>query len=99
MPARRTSSRTCPVTSYRPRPSVGTCMSCWSIFTGAHTLLRTPRDRRQSENAASALGARPIPVYEYDELISVLELVKHYQVHSRPPGLLAAMRSVLHRSY
>ena len=28
-----------------------------------------------------------------------MELRKHYQVHSRPPGLKAALRSVLHRSY
>jgi ABC-2 type transport system ATP-binding protein len=45
------------------------------------------------------LGARPIPVYDYAPVISVEKLVKHYRVHSRPPGLLAAMRSVFHRTY
>ncbi len=32
-------------------------------------------------------------------MIVVRDLVKHYQVHSRPPGVLAALRSVLHRKY
>lgn len=32
-------------------------------------------------------------------MISVADLRKHYQVHKRPPGLRAALRSVLHRSY
>jgi len=32
-------------------------------------------------------------------MISVADLHKHYQVHRRPPGLKAALRSVLHRSY
>ncbi len=32
-------------------------------------------------------------------MISVRDLRKHYQVHKRPPGLLAALRSVFHRTY
>lgn len=32
-------------------------------------------------------------------MISVRGLRKHYQVHKRPPGLKAALRSLLHRSY
>jgi ABC-2 type transport system ATP-binding protein len=32
-------------------------------------------------------------------MISVRDLRKHYQVHKRPPGLKAALRSVLHRTY
>ena len=32
-------------------------------------------------------------------MISVRDLHKHYRVHRRPPGLKAALRSVLHRSY
>src|SRR5262249_49714135 len=32
-------------------------------------------------------------------MISVIGLRKHYQVHKRPPGLKAALRSLLHRSY
>ncbi|HEY3176285.1 MAG TPA: ATP-binding cassette domain-containing protein [Candidatus Polarisedimenticolia bacterium] len=32
-------------------------------------------------------------------MISVLDLRKYYEVHRRPPGLKAALRSVLHRSY
>jgi ABC-2 type transport system ATP-binding protein len=32
-------------------------------------------------------------------MISVRHLAKHYLVHRRPPGLLAAMRSVVKRSY
>jgi ABC-2 type transport system ATP-binding protein len=32
-------------------------------------------------------------------MISVRDLRKHYQVHKRPPGLMAALRSVLHRTY
>ena len=32
-------------------------------------------------------------------MITVSDLSKHYQVHRRPPGLKAAFRSVLHRSY
>src|SRR5262245_49796449 len=32
-------------------------------------------------------------------MISVRDLRKHYKVHKRPPGLKAALRSVLHRSY
>ncbi|WP_257448569.1 ABC transporter ATP-binding protein [Archangium lipolyticum] len=32
-------------------------------------------------------------------MISVRDLRKHYQVHKRPPGLMAAFRSVLHRTY
>jgi ABC-2 type transport system ATP-binding protein len=32
-------------------------------------------------------------------VISVRHLVKHYQVHSRPPGILAAMRSMFRRNY
>lgn len=32
-------------------------------------------------------------------MISVSDLRKHYQVHKRPPGLKAALRSVFHRTY
>jgi ABC-2 type transport system ATP-binding protein len=32
-------------------------------------------------------------------MISVRDLVKHYRVHSRPAGLVAALRSLLHRRY
>src|SRR6516162_8737749 len=32
-------------------------------------------------------------------MISALELRKYYQVHKRPPGMLAALRSVFRRSY
>jgi len=32
-------------------------------------------------------------------MISVRDLHKHYRVHKRPPGLLAAARSLLHRRY
>jgi ABC-2 type transport system ATP-binding protein len=32
-------------------------------------------------------------------MITVRDLVKHYQVHSRPPGLGAALRSVFRRTY
>jgi len=32
-------------------------------------------------------------------MISVRDLRKHYQVHKRPPGLKAALRSVIHRTY
>ncbi len=32
-------------------------------------------------------------------MISVAHLSKHYAVHSRPPGVLAALRSVFHREY
>jgi len=32
-------------------------------------------------------------------MIAVRDLRKHYQVHKRPPGLLAAVRSVFHRTY
>jgi ABC-type multidrug transport system ATPase subunit len=32
-------------------------------------------------------------------MISVRDLRKHYQVHKRPPGLMAALRSVVHRTY
>jgi ABC-2 type transport system ATP-binding protein len=32
-------------------------------------------------------------------LISVRNLVKHYRVHSRPPGLRAALRSLVHRPH
>src|SRR5262245_26119446 len=32
-------------------------------------------------------------------MISIADLHKHYQVHKRPPGLRAALRSVFHRSY
>ncbi|MEI8255431.1 MAG: ATP-binding cassette domain-containing protein [Deltaproteobacteria bacterium] len=32
-------------------------------------------------------------------MISVRQLSKHYEVHSRPPGVLAALRSVFHREY
>ncbi len=32
-------------------------------------------------------------------VISVRHLVKHYKVHSRPPGLMAALRSTFHRTY
>ena len=32
-------------------------------------------------------------------MISVADLRKHYQVHKRPPGLKAALRSVFHRTY
>jgi ABC-2 type transport system ATP-binding protein len=32
-------------------------------------------------------------------MISVRDLRKHYQVHKRPPGLMAALRSVFHRTY
>jgi ABC-2 type transport system ATP-binding protein len=32
-------------------------------------------------------------------MISVRNLGKHYLVHRRPPGVLAAMRSLLHRTY
>ncbi|MBM7113833.1 ABC transporter ATP-binding protein [Archangium primigenium] len=32
-------------------------------------------------------------------MISVRDLRKHYQVHKRPPGLQAALRSVFHRTY
>jgi ABC-2 type transport system ATP-binding protein len=32
-------------------------------------------------------------------MISVQDLRKHYQVHKRPPGLKAALRSVFHRTY
>src|SRR4051794_30644186 len=32
-------------------------------------------------------------------MISVRDLHKHYQVHKRPPGLKAALRSLFHRSY
>jgi ABC-2 type transport system ATP-binding protein len=32
-------------------------------------------------------------------MISVRNLVKHYRVHSRPPGVVAALRSLLHRKY
>jgi ABC-2 type transport system ATP-binding protein len=32
-------------------------------------------------------------------MISVRDLRRHYQVHRRPPGLKAALRSLLHRSY
>ncbi|ATB42952.1 ABC transporter ATP-binding protein [Cystobacter fuscus] len=32
-------------------------------------------------------------------MISVRDLRKHYQVHKRPPGLKAALRSVFHRTY
>ncbi|NVJ01943.1 ATP-binding cassette domain-containing protein [Myxococcus sp. AM009] len=32
-------------------------------------------------------------------MISVRGLRKHYQVHQRPPGLKAALRSLVHRSY
>jgi ABC-2 type transport system ATP-binding protein len=32
-------------------------------------------------------------------MISVRDLRKHYQVHQRPPGLKAALRSVFHRAY
>jgi ABC-2 type transport system ATP-binding protein len=32
-------------------------------------------------------------------LISVRDLRKHYQVHKRPPGLMAAVRSLFHRQY
>ncbi len=32
-------------------------------------------------------------------MISVRDLVKHYRVHRRPPGLAAALRSVFHREY
>jgi ABC-2 type transport system ATP-binding protein len=31
--------------------------------------------------------------------IEVSGLVKHYKVHKRPPGMLAAMRSLFHRTY
>jgi ABC-2 type transport system ATP-binding protein len=32
-------------------------------------------------------------------MISVRDLRKHYQVHKRPPGLKAALRSLFHRTY
>jgi ABC-2 type transport system ATP-binding protein len=32
-------------------------------------------------------------------VISVKNVVKHYQVHSRPPGLMAALRSTFRRNY
>src|SRR5215212_1952101 len=32
-------------------------------------------------------------------MISVRDLRKHYRVHKRPPGLLAAVRSVFKRTY
>jgi len=32
-------------------------------------------------------------------MISVRDLTKHYRVHRRPPGVLAALRSVFHREY
>jgi len=32
-------------------------------------------------------------------MISVIGLRKHYRVHKRPPGLKAALRSLIHRSY
>ncbi|WP_309893552.1 ATP-binding cassette domain-containing protein [Archangium sp.] len=32
-------------------------------------------------------------------MISVRDLRKHYQVHKRPPGLMAAFRSLIHRTY
>ena len=32
-------------------------------------------------------------------MISVRHLAKHYRVHRRPPGLVAAMRSVVSRTY
>ncbi|ATB28310.1 ABC transporter ATP-binding protein [Melittangium boletus] len=32
-------------------------------------------------------------------MITVRDLRKHYQVHKRPPGLKAALRSVFHRTY
>ena len=32
-------------------------------------------------------------------MVSVDHLVKHYRVHKRPPGLLAALRSTFHRPY
>ncbi|HLM46640.1 MAG TPA: ATP-binding cassette domain-containing protein, partial [Myxococcaceae bacterium] len=32
-------------------------------------------------------------------MISVRDLRKHYQVHKRPPGLKAAFRSLIHRTY
>ncbi|HEX8819994.1 MAG TPA: ATP-binding cassette domain-containing protein [Archangium sp.] len=32
-------------------------------------------------------------------MISVRDLRKHYQVHKRPPGLKAALRSLIHRTY
>jgi ABC-2 type transport system ATP-binding protein len=32
-------------------------------------------------------------------MISVRDLVKHYKVHSRPPGVMAALRSLVRRKY
>ena len=32
-------------------------------------------------------------------MIQVRELVKHFKVHKRPPGLMAALKSVVHRTY
>src|SRR5260370_17425372 len=32
-------------------------------------------------------------------MISARQLRKHYQVHKRPPGLRAALRSLFHRTY
>ncbi len=32
-------------------------------------------------------------------MISVRDLTKHYRVHTRPPGVLAALRSLVHRRY
>ncbi len=32
-------------------------------------------------------------------MIEARELVKHFQVHKRPPGFVAAMRSLVHREY
>jgi ABC-2 type transport system ATP-binding protein len=40
-----------------------------------------------------ATALNPVP------MISVRDLRKHYQVHKRPPGLKAALRSVIHRTY
>src|SRR5215472_10530477 len=37
--------------------------------------------------------------YHQGLVIAVRDLVKHYRVHSRPPGFAAALRSVVHRSY
>ncbi len=44
--------------------------------------------------------AEPVPgAYVRARMISVRDLAKHYQVHKRPPGLAAALKSVVRRRY
>ncbi len=57
--------------------------------------------RRAGPGPAAPRGCCPggPPAVPSPGVIQVRDLVKHYRVHQRPPGVAAALRSVFHRTY